>query len=161
MMGSTAMTVPDCSQNASASWCGVRFWGTRDLISALDILTKEAQNELGKTGQTIFFLGDGVQQVAVNGVFDLLSPQTWAPANVARLAGLAGQQAIRVSELFTSPRAAQLAWLELRNKLEVFFLVQNINSLLGISSRKFVPLPELVEKAYSLPPFQALWAVEG
>src|SRR5207244_4052258 len=85
----------------------------------------------------------------------------WTPANILRLSLMAGRQAIRISSLFTDPQAARLAWQELRNKIEVFLTVKNLNSILGISDNDDRPLPQLVEKAYSLPPFQALWAVEG
>jgi len=154
-----AMTVPIDSQIAHDSdW---RANCTYGLTSMLDILTKETTNQLGATGQTIFFLGDGIQQAAANCVFSLVNPLTWTPANIARITGIVGRQAIRTSELFLSPGTAQLAWQELRNKFEIVSLVQNINSTLGIRENAFVPLPVLVEKCYSLSPFQALWAVEG
>jgi len=133
----------------------------RDIVEVLDILTKEAQNQLGFNEQAIFSLGDGLQRVVVDGVFNLLRPQTWAPDNVLRLSFRIAQQLARTSELFTSPQGANLAWQELRNKVEVFVLVSNLESILGLSGNQFLPLPELVEKAYSLPAFQALWAVEG
>jgi hypothetical protein len=109
----------------------------------------------------LFLLGDGFQQTAANWTFEFFNPRTWTPANLTRLAAIGGQRAMRTSQLFVSPWTLQNAWLELRNKIEVFFLVQNINSILGIPNDRFVPLCDLVEKAYSLPPFQALWAVEG
>lgn len=159
MIGGGIMTFPANWRIASAS----PYPGscTFDLTRALEVLTKEAINRLGKTGQTIFFLGDGLQQAATDGIFDFFSPSAWTPDNIARLTAMAGQQAVRTSELFISPRTAQLAWLELRNKLEIFVLVQNVNSMLGIPEDASLSLPELLEKAYSLPPFEALWAVEG
>jgi hypothetical protein len=37
-----------------------------------------------------------------------------------------------------------------------------MESVLGLSRNQFLPLPELVQRAYgTLPPFEALWAVEG
>jgi hypothetical protein len=153
------MSAPTSSQMANFSnW---RVGGTEGLASALDILTKQAKEELGTTGQIVFFLGDGAQRVATNWLFDLFNPGTWTPENIARIATIAGRQAIRTSELFLSPRVAQLAWQELRNKVEILVVVEYTDSVLGISSNTFVPLPVRVEKSYSLPPFQALWAVEG
>lgn len=127
----------------------------------LDILTKGARDRLGQTGQIIFFLGDGIQQVATNWFFDLFKPQTYTPANLARIADIVGRQAIRTSTLFTSPHTAELAWQEFRNKVEILLVVEYTSSLIGVSGNTFVPLPVLVEKCYSLQPFQALWAVEG
>lgn len=58
-------------------------------------------------------------------------------------------------------RAIELQWLELNNKIEIYFLVQNAVARLGISPHERAPLPELAERAYALGPFLALWAVEG
>jgi hypothetical protein len=135
--------------------------GTSDLIATLDLLAKEAYSRLGDTGATVFLLGDGVQRFAVDGLFDLLSPGTWSPANLAQLASAAGRQATLISSYLTSPEKAQSAWQELRNKIEIFVLVRGLNSILGLPSDQFVPLPQLVERTYGLPDFQALWAVEG
>lgn len=127
----------------------------------LDILTKSVKDRLGQTGQIIFFLGDGIQQTTTNWFFDLFNPRTWAPANIARIAAITGRQAIRTSELFLSPRGAELACEEFRNKVEILLVVQYTHVFLGVSRNDFLPLPVLVEKCYSLPPFQALWALEG
>jgi enamine deaminase RidA (YjgF/YER057c/UK114 family) len=133
----------------------------RRLINTLDILTREAFNQLGSTTQNIFFVGDGIQRAAISNAFDLLDPRTWAPDNVLRMTSMIVRQAGRISKLFTSPQASHLAWHELQNKIEVFLLVRNLASVLGITQDGAIDLPRLVEKAYSLPPFQALWALEG
>jgi hypothetical protein len=54
-----------------------------------------------------------------------------------------------------------LRWLELKNKFEIYFLVENAATRLGISPVERTPLPEQVEWAYALGPFLALWGVEG
>lgn len=133
----------------------------RQLITTLEILTKEIYNHLGSTGQTIFFLGEGIQRLAVAATFDFINPETWMPTNILRLSSTFAGQVGRISQLFTSPQAARLAWQELQNKIEVVLLVRNLSSLLGISPGEPIDLPRAVEKAYSLPSFQALWAVEG
>jgi hypothetical protein len=132
----------------------------RDLTEALDILTHHAQSELGNVTQSLFFMGDGLQRAIVDGVFNLFLPQTWTPNNILRLSSEAVRQTIQLSQLL-QPQQASLAWQELRNKLQVFILVKNLASVLRLPADKLVPLPELVEKAYSIDPFQALWAVEG
>jgi hypothetical protein len=127
----------------------------------LDVLAKEAKDELGTTGQIVFFLGDGVQRTATNWLFELFKPATWTPENIARIATAIGRQAIGTSELFLYPRVAYLASEEFRNKVEILIIVEYTDSILDISDNPFVPLPERVQKCYSVPPFQALWAVEG
>jgi hypothetical protein len=134
----------------------------RSVQTTLDILTKEAYSQLGNLGQTVFFFGDGVQRATVDGIFNLFLPQTYTPANLLRLISIAEKQAIRISELVTSPEIAELAIQELRNKLEVFVLVKGLGTILQLPQEQFLPLPPLVEKAYSqLNPFQVLWGIEG
>ena len=132
----------------------------QNLTDLLDILTHQAQSELGNTAGSIFFFGDGLQRALTDGFFDLFSPKTWTPANILRLSSQTVQQTIQLARLL-SPGQANLAWQELRNKLEVFTNVRNLSANLKLPPGKFIPLPELVDKAYSLSPFLALWAVEG
>lgn len=131
-----------------------------DLIEVFDILTHQAQSELGEWTQSIFFFGDGAQRAITDGFFNLLRPQTWMPDNILRTSFSALRQTIQVLQLL-QPDQASLAWQELRNKLEVFMMVKNLPSTLHLPSDRLPPLPEMVEKAYSVPEFQALWAVEG
>jgi len=155
------MAIPDVL--AMNSRTNTKLGGpNRDAAEVLDILTKEAKNQLGFNEQALFSVGDGLQRIAVDTIFNLFRPQTWTPNNIQRLSSLLSQQIARTSELLISPQVAELAWRELSNKIEVFVLVSNMESVLGLSENQFVPLPELVQRAYStLPPFEALWAVEG
>jgi len=132
----------------------------RDLVEVFDILTHQAQSELGNWTQSIFFFGDGAQRAITDGFFNLLRPQTWMPDNILRTTFTALRQAIQALQLL-QPDQAALAGQELRNKLEVFMLVRNLPSTLHLPSDRLPPLSEMVEKAYSVPEFQALWAVEG
>lgn len=158
-IGRTEMSAP---QNTSGFPWNSGWPGARSLQTALDILTKEIYNQLGNVGQTVFFFGDGVQRAAVDIAFSLLRPQTYTPANLLRLGSIIEQQIIRISELLTSPEAAELAVQEFRNKVEVFVLVKGLNRILGLPNNQFVPLAPVVEKAYNqLTPFQVLWGIEG
>jgi len=131
-----------------------------DLQQLLDMLTHQAQSELGDISQSLFFMGDGLQRSMVNGFFDLLRPATWSPVNLLRLGTDTVRGTMQLSRLL-QPDQLNLAWQELRNKLEVFVLVKNLSNILHLPPHEFIPLPQLVEKAYSMPAFQALWAVEG
>lgn len=150
--GTSPAAIPYVEPGASAR--------ARDLTEVLDILTHQAQSELGSWTQSIFFFGDGVQRAITDGVFNLLRPETWMPDQVLRTSLSALRQTIQVLQLL-QPDQAGLAWQELRNKLEVFMLVRNLPSTLHLPSDHLPPLPEMVQKAYSVPEFQALWAVEG
>jgi hypothetical protein len=132
-----------------------------DLTASLQILANVAQHLLPSVAQTVFFVGDGLQRTAIDAVFDLLTPRTWQPTNLYRssVSLLKGFSAL--SQVL-SPQKASLAWQELKNKIDVFTLVKNLDARLGLKTDQFTPLPELVEKAYSIvTPWEALWAVEG
>jgi hypothetical protein len=131
-----------------------------DLTEVLEILAHTAQGELGNVSQLAFFVGDGLQRAATDSVFDALRPQTWKPANLAKLGWNFFNQTARLTRVIASGEA-QLGWQELINKVEVFALVKNLSSVLDLPEREFVPLLDLVEKAYSRSSFEALWAVEG
>jgi hypothetical protein len=130
------------------------------LTETLDRLTHQAHSELDNVAETLFFIGDGLQRAGIDGCFNLLTPQRWKPENLLSLGREAVRWSIQLSKLL-SPDQAQLAWQELRNKLEVFILVKNLPAILRLPSDRFVPLPELLEKSYSVSPFASLWAVEG
>lgn len=132
----------------------------RDLTEVLEILAHTAQGELGNVSQLAFFVGDGLQRAAADSVFDALRPQTWKPGNLAKLGWNFFNQTARLTRVIASGEA-QLGWQELINKVEVFALVKNLSSVLDLPEREFVPLPDLVEKAYGRSSFEALWAVEG
>jgi hypothetical protein len=126
--------------------------------------TRNIQKRLGNVDdfvQEIFFLGDGIQRTAVDGFFDLLRPSTWRPTGLVQMSSNAVSGSLQVARFFTPGQTSYLSWLELRNKLEVFLFVQNLPAILGLSGDKPEPLPALVDKAYSLSPFAALWGVEG
>src|SRR5215471_5983135 len=85
------------------------------LTEVFDVLTHQTHRELGTVTETLFFIGDGLQRAAVDGVFDLLALQTWTPRNLLRLGCGAVDKGLRLAALFL-PDQASLAWRELRNK---------------------------------------------
>jgi hypothetical protein len=132
----------------------------RDFTEALEVFAHAAQGQLGDASQLAFFVGDGLQRAVTDGIFDAFRPATWTPANLFKVGTGLISQSTRLTHLFVSGDA-QLAWQELINKVEVFALVKNLSSVLDLPEKRFIPLPDLVEKAYGLSPFDALWAVEG
>ena len=134
-----------------------------NLTDVFDILTHQAQSELGTLSQTVFFMGDGLQRAVTDRFFNLLRPATWTPTNLWRLSSGVVRQFLQVSRLL-DPTTLNLAWEELKNKMEVFILVKNLPNILHLppsETGEFIPIVDLVPRAYSLSPFQALWAVEG
>jgi len=154
--------MPDAAQAAGSNRSQDLFSEARNLIDVFDMLAHQAQSQLGTITQTSFFMGDGLQRAVIDGAFNLLEPQTWTPTNLWRWGSAAIRQAIQISTL-ANPGNLNLAWEELKNKLEVFVLVKNLASILKLppTGGEFIPLAQLVPRAYSVPDFQALWAVEG
>lgn len=146
--GHKKKNVPNRTQNA------------RDFTEAMEILAHAAQGRLGNVSQLAFFVGDGLQRAVTDGIFDALQPATWRPASLFKMGSALLNQSAQLTKMFVSGEA-QIAWQELINKVEVFALVKNLASVLALPEKKFIPLPELVEKAYGLSSFDALWAVEG
>ncbi|MBZ5507090.1 MAG: hypothetical protein LAO78_16660 [Acidobacteriia bacterium] len=132
----------------------------RDFTEALEILSHVAQGQLGNVSQLAFFVGDGLQRAVTDSIFDALRPETWRPASLFKIGSALINQSAQLTQLFVSGEA-QTAWQELINKVEVFALVKNLSSVLALPEKEFIPLPDLVEKAYGLSSFDALWAVEG
>src|SRR5712671_3426763 len=156
----TNMAIPSNSPAAISSMTPGSPARAQGLTETLDILTHKAQSELGNVTQSLFFVGDGLQRAVADGFLDLFRLQTWMPTNVFRLSSEAVRQTVQLSRLL-QPEQANLAWQELKNKLTVFILVKNLASILQLPVHQFIPLPELVDKAYTVSPFEALWAVEG
>jgi len=132
-----------------------------ELAEELEKLAHATQSQLGTVAQTAYFVGNGLQRAALDEVFDLLEPQTWMPANLWRTGSSMLRQTIQFARMWMAGDASTLILQELKNKVEVFTLVKNLADKLGLPADEFVPLPDLVTKAYSLSPFEALWAVEG
>ena len=154
--------MPDAAQAAGSYQPPNPPFEARNLIDVFDMLAHQAQSELGTITQTAFFMGDGLQRAVIDGAFNLLRLQTWTPTNLWRLGSEAVRQSVQISRLADSTNL-NLAWAELKNKLEVFILVKNLPSILKLppTDGEFIPLVQLVPRAYSVNAFQALWAVEG
>src|SRR5258708_14087373 len=106
------------------------------LTEELEMVTRGIQKRLGNVNdlaQELFFLGDGVQRTAVDRFFDLLRPTTWSPEGLARMSSQAVSESLQVARFFTPGHTSYLSLLDVRNKLEVFLLVQNLGSRLCLS----------------------------
>jgi hypothetical protein len=135
--------------------------GVAAALDSLDRVTHAIQLRLGNFAQSVFFVGDGLQRAIMDRFFDLWNPHTWAPANLLKDFSKVASQSVEASRLLATHNGRTRTVQEIANKLEVFVLVKNLVSILNIPQEHFVPLPELVVKAYQMEPFAALWAVEG
>ena len=131
------------------------------LIESLDRLTHETQLQLGSMTQSLFFVGDGLQRAIIDKSFDLLQPGTWMPSNLLRSLSRWADQSLQLSQLWTTGEGRRRTLREIANKLEVFILVKNLASILDLPPGEFIPVEELITKAYAMGAFPALWAVEG
>ncbi len=159
---SLAMPLFGARQMAAALSAAASACDRRRAAGAFDAVTSAAVRELGAEGwlRRLYQLGQCLQ----NGLGtvgptlltpDRLDPGTWmmVPLEVA-------QRAAAASRLLTQGRGG-LVWQELRDKGEVFCLVLDVASLIGVPAAPLFPLRELIGRSYALGPFPALWAVEG
>ena len=126
----------------------------RGLYSA----TKAVERELGDFGWAAYRVGDDLQRALVDGAYDAAS-------------GALGQLATRVSDVaarivesaqrLQTPNAVALAVEQARNNVEVFTLVRNIRTRLGLDPSEDIDLARDVQSAYGLGAYADLWAIEG
>lgn len=127
--------------------------GAPRLANRLDAVTRAVEGQLGGAAE-IFRAGDAAQRRALELGFDALSffaPATWAGAAEGVL-----ERPLEAFRFFIPDHDGLLAWRELGNKVEVFLLVRNVSTLIGVPDSPPFPLLELVAKAYALSPFPAL-----
>jgi hypothetical protein len=134
--------------------------GSGKATVSFDALTQVAGEQLSETTQSLFLLGDNLQREATDLVFSLLTPDVFKPCSGATSAIV--QQSAEIFRSLNPVQDGTLTLQELQNKLEVFFLVRNIPNTLQLPIEPpFPPLLEVIQKAYAMEPYAALWAVEG
>lgn len=133
-----------------------------DAAAAFDDVAWAIGEELPGAWNQAFVAGDSLQRDVADLAFDSLPDDVLRPGQWMRWAsGWLGASADTL-RLWFPDREGRLAWQELADKLEVFRLVRSVGRLIGVpGAGEPFDLPALVERAYELTPFQALWAVEG
>ncbi|MCA1636453.1 MAG: hypothetical protein LC802_22880 [Acidobacteria bacterium] len=134
----------------------------RKVNGAFYSVTQATENQFGDLVFAAYMIGDEAQRGLVDLMFDALSLRVLDPSYVSNLTSEVAEQSQDSLRVFTSAENINLAWRELRNSYEVFSLVKGVSSLLHIpkEGRDF-DLARLVEAAYALGAYPALWAVEG
>ncbi len=126
-------------------------------LDRLDVVTWAAQGQLGEVLQAAFQVGDHLQGEWVGLLTDAFVPWRWS-RTVSELA----DRSVTAMRVASPGQVGALARQELRNKFEVYWLVKGARSKLDLASNgEELPLAELVERAYQLGEYQALWVVEG
>lgn len=125
-----------------------------------DEVTQAVGGKLGQTPLSVFLLGDSVQREALAASFRLLSPAALS-RNSAAVQDLINQSVETVRYL-NPLQDGDLTLQEIRNKITVFRLVLQIPDRLKLPDEPPYPeLTQIIEDAYDMEDYPALWAVEG
>ena len=134
------------------------------LATALDEITAAIEAQFGKGFKTAFDTGTAFATAPLDGLptFELyramqsvsMQPVVFGPMRVM-MPGLVAAVSAAIPG-----RDVELARQEADAKMKVMELVQDVRRIVP-ERDVVVPLPDLVERAYALGSFAALWAVEG
>lgn len=130
---------------------------------AFDAVTGVAAEALGDEEgwlRRFYQLGQCFQNAALTMGPNLLTPDLLDPRVWADVSGEVAQRSAEGARLLAEGKG-DLMWREIRDKGEVFCLVLDVAKLIGVPADPPFPLYELLDRAYALGPFRALWAVEG
>ena len=113
------------------------------------------------TARAIYGSGRQIQRQAFTTISDLFSQEVPTPRLAMRTAFQIMQDSAEIMELLTPYRDGQIAWAELHNKLQSFYLFEYIDLVLDISPEVEPSLQELLNRASRLGSFFSVWATEG
>lgn len=122
---------------------------------SLYLVSQAAQRELSDILLASFQIGDAIQREFVDTVFRVLCLEPGRRPVTAEV------ESVLRSLCRLPPANFRLAWQELRNKMQVFNLVRRARDLLREPNAGPLPLLPLIDRAYALPDYQRVWAVEG
>jgi hypothetical protein len=138
---------------------------SNDAAHRLDSVTRAVTGQLAGRLPITFARADILQRRLVDLIVDFvtLNPSGFLASSSPILAPVVSaiDPLVAAFDRAFPGTETEVRWLELRNKLEIYFLVENAESRLGISPVEYTPLTELVERAYALGMFLSIWAVEG
>jgi hypothetical protein len=136
-----------------------------ELARRLDAVTRSLVDHLDGRLAGAFARTDDFQRAVVDIMADIL---TFNPSGLLASSGpildplaSALDPLMAIIERTLPGTDARVRWSELRNKIEIYVLVADAESRIGISPVERFPLPDLVGRAYALGPFLAVWSVEG
>ena len=126
-------------------------------FEGFDRVTWAVQGQLGEMLQAAFQAGDDLREEWMELATEALVPWRW-PAAASKLA----ERSLDTLRIARPDAPGALARRELKNKLEVFWMVKGVRRTLGHPPPGTpFPLQPYVAEAYRLDVYRALWAVEG
>jgi hypothetical protein len=131
--------------------------------AAFNSVARTTGDQFGGILKGAYHVGDMLQRGTVDLTFNFLTRDAFHSEEVLlRQSTDLLRQALDVLRFLASGQDLRLAWQEFRDKMQVFQWVRNVDTLLQLpTDGSYVPLTELVDRAYALGPFPALWVVEG
>ena len=158
---SWAMCLFGIRQLANALLPGHSDRPTGGSTAAFDAITSVTEDQLDHPIKLTFRVGDQVQREIVDFIYSALTLEAFTPRFMTRTALDVAQKSAEVFRLLLPGQDSRAAWQEFKNKLETFSLFEHVDSRLNIPSDQNLSLPKLVEGAYLLEPYLAVWATEG
>ncbi len=122
---------------------------------------RDVDGLLGEMASGVYNVSRRVQQQTTALISDIFSGDGLTPRLAVRTLFQIMQDSAGIVELITPHHDGQIAWRELQNKLQSFYLFEHVDSVLSISGRAEPSLPELLDRASRLGPFFSVWATEG
>jgi hypothetical protein len=126
--------------------------------ASFDAVAWDTQAALGDALRELYQAGDSLQRDLLDlGLpADPLDPSGWLRAGAGWFQG--SGETVR----FLLPGRGELAWREIANKVEVYFLVKQVGRRIGTPPPGApFPLSAMIDRAYALGAYPALWAIEG
>jgi hypothetical protein len=100
-----------------------------------------------------------------NQTFDLISSvftaDNFVPRQAMKTVFEIMYDSVDIFKAMTPRGDGQIAWHELQNKLQSFYMFEHVDSVLNLPANVRPTLPELLNKASHLGPFLSVWAAEG
>ncbi len=138
--------------------------GLERLGSSLEVAAWTGHRQLDLGSQALLQAGDDFGREWLDSFFDAMDPRSPTAAAAALAKGLAtiARSSGETLRIATPGQAGETARQELRNKLEVYFLVRSVRERLRLppACQPFELAP-YVERALAQDPYRALWLIEG
>lgn len=136
--------------------------GTRTLADLYSVAkASQVQFESNAFLFAAYQIGDQAQRTLTDTLHDALTLKMLDPAYVRGLGAEVFDSSIGAIRALGTADARRLTLEVAKNKFEVIGLVNGVDAKLDVPEHGEIPLPEMLEKAYALGDYPALWALEG
>ncbi len=138
--------------------------GLERLGSSLEVAAWTGHRRLDLGSQALLQAGNDLSREWLDSFFDAMDPRSPSAAAAALAKGLAAvaRSSGETLRIATPGQAGEMARQELRNKLEVYFLVRGVRERLRLPpAGQAFELDLYVERALAHDSYRALWLIEG